>query len=181
MKKILNILASISLMTTGVTAVVACGSNPPSSLNDQKLVDDVVYKIKGKTFTVNEDKQGDLNFGSYSQQVLKEVTKFLANDEQDLVSFAKSENPTPINAKNPTNINLHIQSHKIYQDIAIPVKLNYDAQSIADTINGKTITVLQTGGYQQSESASKYTKEIKQQINNLLTPAEQQSGYTISG
>ena len=147
---------------------MACGSNPAFSSNDQKLVNDVVNKLNNKTFAVNEDNQGDLNFGSYSKQVLKEVTKLLANDEQNLVSFAKSENPIPINAENPTNINLNVQSHKIYQDIGISVKLNYDAQSIADQINGKTITVLQTGGYKQSESANKYKTSIESQIANSI-------------
>ena len=182
MKKILNIFASISLITTGTTAVVACGSSTQTNTNDQKIVNDIINKLKDKTFAVNEDNQGDLNFGSYSQQVLNEVTKLLANDEKQLVSFAKSENLTPINAEKTTNINLHVQSHKIYQDIDISVKLNYDAQSIADTIsNQKIITVLQTGGYKSSESANKYTEEIKKQINNLLTPTQQQSGYQISG
>ena len=181
MKKILNIFASISLVTTGISSVVACGSNSTYSSNDQKLVNDVVNRIKDKFFAVNEDNQGDLNFGSYSKQFLKEVKEPLANNEQNLVSFANSENQKPINAEKPTNINLHIQSHKIYQDIDIPVKLNYDAQSIANAIAGKTITVLQSGVYKASESASKYTTEIKQQINNLLTPVEQQSDYQISG
>ena len=182
MKKILNIFASISLITAGASSVVACGSSGTKiNTNDQELVDDVVYKLKDKSFAVNEDKQGDLNFGSCSQQVSKEIKQVLSYDEQDLISFAKSENPTPINAEKLTNIKLHIQSHKIYQDINIPVKLNYDAQSIADKISDKRIIVPQTDGYKPSESANKYTTEIKQQINNLLTPAEKQSDYTISG
>ena len=69
---------------------MACGSNPAFSSNDQKLVNDVVNKLNNKTFAVNEDNQGDLNFGSYSKQVLKEVTKLLANDEQNLVSLRES-------------------------------------------------------------------------------------------
>ena len=181
MKKILNIFASISLITAGASTVVACGSGTKINTNDQKLVDNVVNQLKNKSFAVNEDNQGDHHFGSYSNEFLKDIKQVLSYNEQDLISFAKSENPTPINAEKETNINLHIQSHKIFNDINIHVKLNYDAQSIANAIDNKTITVLQSGVYKSSESASKYTKDIKQQINNLLNPDEQQSGYQISG
>ena len=110
MKKILNTFASLSLIISGTSIVVACGSNPHSSSNDQKLVNDVINKIKDKSFAVNEDNQGDLNFGGYSKTILKEVKQYLAYDEKDLVSFAKSENPTLINAEKTTNIKLHVQS-----------------------------------------------------------------------
>ena len=52
---------------------------------------------------------------------------------------------------------------------------------IANKINDKTITVLQSGVYKPSELANNYTKGIEKQINNLLTPIEQKSGYQISG
>ena len=179
MKKILNILVSISLIATGSTAVVACGSNPPN-LNDQKLVDDVVNRLDKQTFNVDEIKTGSKIFSDYKSTVLQDIKSNLNDQEKGLVRFPSSDDDIKLDT-NAKEIDVHIQSHQIQNDIDVPVKLNYDAQSIANAINAKTITVLQTGGYKPSESANKYTTKIGQQIKNLLTPAEKQSNYTISG
>ena len=140
MKKILNLLASISLVATGASSVIACGS---SSNNDQNLVNDVVNKLQGKSFAVKEDKNGDHNFSEYNDQVLQEVKQYLSSNEKDLVSFLSSEDQKKINAEKITMIDLHIQSHSVQKNINIPVKLNNDAESIAQNIDGKTVGVLQ--------------------------------------
>ena len=62
MKKILNIFASISLITSGTSSVVACGShhkiNPPKPTppkpDDQKIVNDIANKINNKTIIVQQ-------------------------------------------------------------------------------------------------------------------------------
>ena len=73
--------------------------------------------------------------------------------------------------------------HKINPPKPTPPKPDYQkiANDIANKINNKTIIVQQKGVYKQSQLASTYTSEIKSQINNLLTPDEQKSGYQISG
>ena len=186
MKKIFNLLASVSLVATGVSNVAACGSHQQSSKiispkiipQDQTLVNDIIKKLEGKSFSVNEDKKGDHNFASYKNQVLQEVKQDLSLDEKNLVSFPDFDNQKQINAEAETKIDLHIQAHSIQNDINIPVTLNSDAQSIADKLDGDTFTVLQTGGYQNWQPAKDYSAEIK---NDLLTPAEQAEGYKVSG
>ena len=175
MKKILNIFASISLITTGASSVVACGG---SINNDQKLVDDIINRLeKHGTFGLNEKQDGSQVFSDYKVTVLEDIKSTLTEQEKGLVSFPASDNPKKLSAANATDIDVNIQSH----DIQIPIKLNYDADSIADKINNQTIIkVLQTGGYKPSESASKYAQEIKKEINDLLTSDEQKSGYKIS-
>ena len=173
MKKILNLLASISLVATGASNVIACGS---SSNTDQNLVNDVVNKLQGKSFAVKEDLNGDHNFGEYNDQILQEVKQYLSSNEKDLVSFLSSEGQKKINAEKITMIDLHIQSHLVQKNINIPVKLNNDAESIAQNIDGKTVGVLQKGVYQSPQLASKYNTEI---TDALLTKTEQANGYQI--
>ena len=174
MKKILNLIASISLVATGASSVIACGS-PINS--DQNLVNDVVKKLQGKTFAVNEDKKGDHNFSEYKDQVLQEVKQDLSSNEKGLVSFLDSEDQKAINAEQIKNINLHIQSNSVITYINISVKLNYDAQSIAQKINNQTFGVREKR--YQAYQVKNYETEIKQQISNSLTTSEKTSGYLI--
>ena len=143
-------------------------------------MNDVINRLDKKTFSFDENKDGSTTFGDYKAKVLQDIRSNLTEQEKSLISFPESDNQKTLNTE-AVDIKLHIQSHKFYQDINIFVKLNYDADSIADRVNNKIITVLQTGGYKTSESASKYAQEIKKEINDLLTPAEKQSGYQISG
>ena len=62
MKNILNILASISLITTGTINVIACGSGTKINAYDQNLVNDIIHKLDKKTFSFDENKNGIKQF-----------------------------------------------------------------------------------------------------------------------
>ena len=193
MKKILNIFVSLSLITTGTSNVVACGSHKqtdpptpspsPPKPDDQQIVNEITRSLENQKFIVDENPNGINTFNNYKKIVLKNIQDKLSDQEKSLVSLPSRDNTIKLNTNStpPKAIDVHIKSHKIVNDINIYVQLKYNAQSIANAINGKTITVLQTGGYKQSESTNKYKTSIESQINNLLTSAEQQSGYQISG
>ena len=175
MKIILSILSSINLITVGACDVVACGSNS-INLNDQKLVNDVISRLDKQTFDIDENPNGNRTFGDYKSTVLKDIQAKLNDQEKDLVSLPAIDNQKQLSAEKASVIDVHIQSHKIQNDININLNLKHDAQSIANAVNGKIITVFQKKLYQQKEKASDYLSEIQSQI---LTPSEQKSGYQI--
>ena len=187
MKKILNIFASISLITAGASSVVACGSSPPSS-NDQKLVNDVINRLKKhKAFGLNENQDGSKTFINYKTEVLQDIKSNLTEQEKSLVSFPSSDNTKTLNAKGWTYIHVDIQSHNIKHEIDINVKLNSDAQSIADILDTKTITVYTPiRGKPDPYSSftlspiSAYQSQIKDQIQKLLTSKGIKSNYGIT-
>ena len=174
MKKILNIFASISLITTGASSVVACGG---SINNDQQIVDDIIHRLDKQTFNIDENRDGIKTFENYKSTLLKDIRSNLTEQEKNLISFPVGDNAKKLNAENSTDIDVHIQSDNVVNDISINVNLKHDATSIANAVNGKIITVFQKKLYQQKEKASDYLSEIQSQI---LTPIEQKSGYQIS-
>ena len=177
MKKILNIFASISLITAGVSSVVACGSGTKTNANDQNIVNDIIHRLDKKTFNVDEKTDGIKTFENYKSTLLKDIQSNLTEQEKNLVSFPVGDNAKKLNAENSTDIDVHIQSDNVKNDISINVILKHDATSIANAVNSKIITVFQKKLYQQKEKASDYLSEIQSQI---LTPSEQKSGYQIS-
>ena len=76
MKKILNIFASISLISTGAGSVVACGShhnpNPPGPKSEiQKLYN----QLNNKTFTIDNDNNFWGNEANYQTDLLNDLEK----------------------------------------------------------------------------------------------------------
>ena len=177
MKKILNIFAIISLITTWSSSVMACGSGTKTNANDQNIVNDIIHRLDKKTFNVDEKTDGIKTFENYKSTLLKDIQSNLTEQEKNLVSFPVGDNKKKLNAENSTDIDVHIQSDNVENDISINVNLKHDATSIANAVNGKIITVFQKKLYQQKEKASDYLSEIQSQI---LTPSEQKSGYKIS-
>ena len=88
MKKILNILASISLITTGASNVVACGSNhnpnPPKSEIQQ-----LYNQLTSKTFTI-QDNYFWGNEANYKEDLLNDLEKeagIKSQEEKSLLSL----------------------------------------------------------------------------------------------
>ena len=186
MKKILNIFVGISLITAGASSAVACGSSP-SSLNDQKIVDDITTRLKDKNFQIDEHSNGSKTFFDYKAKVLQNIKSKLTSQEKSLVSFPEIDNPKKLSAANATDIDVHVQSHKIYQDIDINVKLNSDAQSIADKLDTQTITIYKPiqGPPDKFNSftlspISAYQTQIETEIQKLLTSEGVKSDYKIN-
>ena len=191
MKKIFNILASISLMTTTASSVVACGStqqSPPPKPKpnptpkpfepsiDQNLVNDITHRLQNQSYLLHEIRSGSKSFGDYETKVLQDMQKNLKPAERNLVSFPTSDQQKQLDIK-PINIDVHIQSHSIMNDVNINVWLKKDAQSIADKIGGSDITLSQNDGYHLQEKASNYVDNMEAQ---LLTPIEVRDGFRIS-
>ena len=176
MKKILNIFAIISLITTWSSSVMACGSGTKINANDQNIVNDIIHRLDKQTFNVDENTDGIKIFENYKPTLLKDIQSNLTEQEKNLVSFPVGDNKKKLNAENSTDIDVHIQSDNVENDISINVNLKHDATSIANAVNGKIITVFQKKLYQQKEKASDYLSEIQSQI---LTPGEIKSGYQI--
>ena len=88
MKKILNIFASVSLITAGASSVVACGSHqnpkPPKS-EIQKLYD----QLDGQTFTIQDNNFWG-NEANYKQDLLTDLEKkanITTQQDKDLLSL----------------------------------------------------------------------------------------------
>ena len=174
MKKILNIFASISLVTTGVSSVVACGSGTKTNTNDEKLVSDIINHLKNKTFFFDENINGYQNFTYYRSTVLADIQSKLTNQEKNLVILPSSDNTKTLNAQEPTNIDVDIQSHKVSGHVDVSVKLNNDAQSIADKLDTKTITVYNpqpgpSADFTTLSPINSYQSQIETQIRQLLS------------
>ena len=183
MKKILNIFASISLITAGTSNVLACGD---PTKNDQQIVNDINSHLKNKTFGVDENINGYQNFTYYRSKILEDIQSKLTEQEKDLVSLPSNDNTKTLNAKEPTAIQVDIQSHNVSGYVDVYVKLNNDAQSIADKLDTKTITVYKPlqGPPDKYHSftlspISAYQSQIETQINQLLTSEGVKINYGI--
>lgn len=191
MKKILNIFASISLITATASSVVACGStqqSPPPKPKpnptpkpfepsiDQNVVNDITHRLQNQSYLLHEIRSGSKNFGDYETKVLQDMQKNLKPEEKNLISFPTSDQQKQLDIKT-IKIDVHIQSHSIMNDVNINVRLKKDAQSIADEIGGNKITLLQNDGYHQQDKVSNHWDEMEAQ---LLTPIEVRDGFRIS-
>ena len=72
MKKILNIFASISLVTTGASSVVACGSNPNPPNPPKSKIQKLYEELNGKTFTIQDNNFWG-NESTYKQDLLADL------------------------------------------------------------------------------------------------------------
>ena len=92
MKKILNLLASINLITSGASTVVACGSSPtpPQKSEIQKLHDE----LNDKSFTIQNNNFWG-NEASYHQDLLKDLEEVakIPNKDDSLLSLDQQTDP----------------------------------------------------------------------------------------
>ena len=187
MKKILNIFASISLISAGVVSVVGCGSITKTNTDDQKFVSDITNRLNNKMFPVDENPNGYQTFGHYRSIVLKNIRAILKSQETNLVSLPSSDDNVKLGTKDEAlkSIDVHIQSHNIKNDVKILVTLNNDAQSIADKLDTKTITVYNpqpgsSADFTTLAPINSYQSQIETQIRQLLISEGVKNSYGIN-
>ena len=92
MKKVLNLLASVSLTTSGASTVVACGSSHIPTPEIQKLYD----KLNGQTFTVENNNFWG-NEHNYQQDLLQDLETLAHIPAQDrpLITIDPNTQPFP--------------------------------------------------------------------------------------
>ena len=73
MKKILNIFASISLITVGTSSVVACGSH--QNPNPKSEIQQLYEKLNNQKFTIDKDNNFWGNEANYQTDLLNDLEK----------------------------------------------------------------------------------------------------------
>ena len=140
MKKLLNLFAGITLVTTGVSTVVACNNNE-SKTNDEDKVDSIINKLKKTDVVVDPGSETNVNNPNTLAQIISALKNQnnLSSIEAQAISFL--DPPTL-----KSGIKVVVQATVKYGNVSKTVKINIllaedlkqQIQAFKDKINPTT-------------------------------------------
>ncbi len=170
MKKLLSLLAVITLTVSGTSSVVSCNNAPIYNQNNIDIVNSIINTLKqANKYGVKELSSGSHLFKDYKNNVLEQIQNKIIKNYRNFVSFKSDQDNITLTNSYKTIV-LTIKNGNYIKTLNVYVRLGYDAQSIANKLKDTNNYVNILGS--NIQTISNYEANIKIKLNQKLRQDE---------